>query len=437
MQYSDHRCPQLVFVPTPANQQHKVSIEDRYSITEQIAETNCVLAPFSRLTLSMPFEEVELNDGTTMPSIAFGTGSKWKGHDVTSYVEQAIELGFSHIDTAQFYGTEQYVGTAIRESGLARADIYVTTKYSGLGTPSYAINNSLQKLGLKSVDLYLIHNPASLTIYPGLWSQFEKFQELGLTKSIGVSNFNLEQLQSLVSRAKVVPAVNQINFSPYNYAQNKELLEYSKKHGIVTEAYSSLSPITRYPGGPVDKPVNAAAKRLEITPTQVILSWVRSKGVVIVTTSSTKEHMQEYLEVADLPPLTDEEIAAIDEAGAKGPPTLSLIWADSRPTAMLALVFMKALQTSITEIVPLVYFPRRAYGIVFCCTLPTVILTAETVEDEDEWNAVYCLSQSAQPRRKYLRACKPDTASIAQPKLPPPKALNRPWTTTTSIRTAH
>ncbi|KAI0789823.1 Aldo/keto reductase [Abortiporus biennis] len=257
-----------------------------------------------------------------MPTIAFGTGSKWKGHDVTEYVEQAIELGFSHIDTAQCkcsFMRKQYVGKAIRESALERSELFVTTKFSGLGTARQAITHSLNNLGLKQVDLYLIHNPR--IVPPGTWEQFEKIQADGLAKSIGVSNYTLEQLQVLIKEAKVVPAVNQILFHPYNYAENKALLEYSAKHGIVTEAYSSLSPITRYPGGPVDKPVNAAAERLGATPTQVILSWVRSKGVVIVTTSSTKEHMQEYLDVADLPALTAEEIAAIDSAGAKGPPS--------------------------------------------------------------------------------------------------------------------
>ncbi|GJE97123.1 aldo/keto reductase [Phanerochaete sordida] len=269
----------------------------------------------------MPFGTVKLNDGREMPTIAYGTGSKWKGHDVTTYVEQAIDVGFSHIDTAQFYGTEEFVGSAIKESGLARSELFITTKYSGLGTASDAIQASLEKLGLAFVDLYLIHNPRLLDNIAAVWAQFESFQKAGFAKSIGVSNFQLDQLKPLVASANVVPAVNQIFFNPYNYAENKELLEFSQKHGIVTEAYSSLAPITRYPGGPVDKPVNAAAKRLGATPTQVILSWVRSKGVVIVTTSSTKAHMKEYLDVADLPSLTDDEITAIDEGGKNGPPS--------------------------------------------------------------------------------------------------------------------
>nr|VWP02301.1 Mannitol dehydrogenase [Ganoderma boninense] len=275
-----------------------------------------------------------------MPVIAFGTGSKWKGkarlclrgaplafterattalQDVTDYVIQAVETGFSHIDTAQWYQTEDGVGDAIRESALDRRELYLTTKWSGLTTIPEAIDNSLKELGVKYVDLYLIHNPRQVEDLEQAWREFEKIKETGLSKSIGVSNFNVQQLQQIVKIAKFKPAVNQILFHPYNYAENKELLEYSAKHGIITEAYSSLTPITRYPGGPVDAPLKAAADRLNATPVQVLLSWVRSKGVAIVTTSSTKGHLEEYLEVADLPSLTEEEIAAIDEAGAKGP----------------------------------------------------------------------------------------------------------------------
>ncbi|RPD62288.1 Aldo/keto reductase [Lentinus tigrinus ALCF2SS1-7] len=256
-----------------------------------------------------------------MPVIAFGTGSKWKGQDVTDYVIQAIETGFSHIDSAQWYRTEDSVGRALHETAVDRSDLYITTKWSGLTSIPEAIQNSLTQLGVKNVDLYLIHNPHFIKDLETDWKEFEKIKESGLSKSIGVSNFDLKLLQQLVKVAKVKPAVNQILFHPYNYAETKELLEYSAKHGIVTEAYSSLTPITQYPGGPVDKALQAAAKRLNASPTQVILAWVRSKGVAIVTTSSSKEHLQEYLDVADLPALTDEEIAAIDEAGAKGPPS--------------------------------------------------------------------------------------------------------------------
>ncbi|KAJ6535125.1 NADP-dependent oxidoreductase domain-containing protein [Mycena capillaripes] len=267
----------------------------------------------------MPFGTLPLNDGKKIPAIAFGTGSIYKGVDVTQYVNQALDAGFWHIDTAQFYQTEEYVGNVIHESGLARSDLYVTTKY-GMGDVQEALQKSLSNLRIEYVDLYLIHQPRFVPDVDAAWKEFETIKKDGLAKSIGVSNFTLEGLQSLVQKALVWPAVNQIEFHPYNYAQNKALVEWSSRHGIVTEGYSSLSSITKFPGGPVDAPVAAAAARLGISPTQVLLSWVRAKGVVIVTTTSSKDRLEEYLAVGDLPPLSDADIAAIDEAGAKGPP---------------------------------------------------------------------------------------------------------------------
>ncbi|KAJ6537698.1 NADP-dependent oxidoreductase domain-containing protein [Mycena capillaripes] len=247
----------------------------------------------------MPFGTLPLNDGKNIPAIAFGTGSTYKRTDVTRYVQQALEAGFWHIDTAQCIG-------------LARSELYITTKYAS-GDVQETVRSSLSNLGFEYVDLYLIHNPRNIP---------DVDAKDGLAKSIGVSNFTLEALQSLVQKALVWPAVNQIEFHPYNYAKNKALLEWSSKHGIVTEAYSSLSSITKFPSGPVDAPVAAAAARLGISPTQVLLSWVRAKGVVIVTTTSHKDRLEEYLAVGDLPQLPDADVAAIDAAGAQGPPGL-------------------------------------------------------------------------------------------------------------------
>ncbi|KAJ7143517.1 Aldo/keto reductase [Mycena crocata] len=270
----------------------------------------------------MPYGTVTLNDGNEMPTIAYGTGSVLKGKDVTALCQQAMEVGFSHIDTAQAYGTEETVGRAVRESALPRSDLFITSKYHH-GEIQMSVRVSLYLLKLQYLDLYLIHHPSFVRDLDFAWKQFERIKDDGLAKSIGVSNFNLEQLQNLVKVARILPAVNQISLNPYNYAENKDLIAYSAKHGIVTEAYSSLAPITKAPGGPVDAPVAAAAKRLGITPTQVILLWARSKGASIVTTSSSKEHLEEYMQVGDLPlDLTQDEIAAIDEAGAKGPPSV-------------------------------------------------------------------------------------------------------------------
>ncbi|KIJ53163.1 hypothetical protein M422DRAFT_155633 [Sphaerobolus stellatus SS14] len=268
----------------------------------------------------MPFSTTPLNDGNAIPQIAFGTAVANKGKDVFGQIEQAIETGFWHIDTAQSYKTEESVGDAIRESGLARKDLYITTKFSGLSEIEEAIQTSLKQIGVSYVDLYLVHHPRHIKDdFAGGWAKIEQIKAQGLAKSIGVSNFTVNDLQTLLKTAKVTPAVNQISFHPYNYQQNKSLLEFSAKNGIVIEGYNPLTSITRFPGGPVDKAVQVAADRLGVSPAQVLLSWVKSKGVVIVTTSSKKSRLEEYLAVGDLPSLLPEEIAAIEEAGAQGP----------------------------------------------------------------------------------------------------------------------
>jgi len=271
----------------------------------------------------MPFFDKVLNDGNKIPSIAYGTGSVNKHKDIHEYIELALDTGFSHIDTAQGYENEEAVAIAIRESGLNRSELYITTKYGG-GNIEEAIHTSLNKLEIKQLDLYLIHSPTLIENgdFEGAWREFERFKQEGLTKSIGVSNFTVADLQKLLKTAHIKPAVNQIRLHPYNYAENASLLDYHSVHGIVTEAYGSLASITTFPKGPVDIPVEKAAKRLGITPTQVIFLWVKAKGAVIVTTSSSKQHLEQYFGSGDLPPLTQEEVAAIDAAGAKGPPVM-------------------------------------------------------------------------------------------------------------------
>ncbi|KAA1478082.1 Aldo/keto reductase [Dentipellis sp. KUC8613] len=271
----------------------------------------------------MSIPTVTLNDGNKIPVIGFGTGSSLYEKDATEYVDHALEAGFSHIDTAAIYKNESSVGEAIRASGLERSDLWVTTKYDG-GDILQGIQTSLSKLGLKSVDLYLIHFPRLVSSdFEGAWEEFEKLKKDGLAKSIGVSNFSVQDLKTVVNSGSITPSVNQIRLHPYNYASYKDLLAYSAQHNIVIEAYGSLAPITTYPGGPVDKVLATIAKRIGGTPAQVIFKWVIAKGAVVVTTTSKESRLKEYLAVVDLPDLTADEIAAIEEAGAKGPSSTS------------------------------------------------------------------------------------------------------------------
>ncbi|KDR79261.1 hypothetical protein GALMADRAFT_1230669 [Galerina marginata CBS 339.88] len=269
----------------------------------------------------MPWETVKFNDGNAIPGIGFGTGSIPLGDPTVNQVDQAISLGFSHIDTAQSYRNEAEAGKAILQSGLARNEIFITTKFSGVGGLDIetSIKNSLKNLGVSYVDLYLIHHPRlAVPDIPTTWKQMEAVKEAGFAKSIGISNYQVKDLEILLASAKITPVVNQILLHPYVYKQQTPVLEFSAEKGIVIEAYSPLIPLTRAPGGPVDKPVKAAAKRLGVSEDQVLLAWAKAKGAVALTTSSKKERLEGYIHAGDLV-LTKEEIKAIDDAGAKGP----------------------------------------------------------------------------------------------------------------------
>ncbi|CUA69022.1 hypothetical protein RSOLAG22IIIB_08273 [Rhizoctonia solani] len=287
----------------------------------------------------------QLNDGRNIPAIAFGTGTALWRKNATASVLRAIEGGFNHIDTSSLGGNEDSVGEALRQAfgeigaveeetalekqkygRLAREDIWVTTKLGGGMNvdAEEALDISLKKLGLSYVDLYLINWPEFTPDILKTWSELERAQAHGKAKSIGVSNFNIDQLKLIVEHGKVLPAVNQIRFHPYDYHAHElaELLDYANSHGIRIESYSGLASITKLPGGPVDGVVKDIAQRLgsEVTHAQVLMSWMRAKGVVIVTTTSRKERIQEYLNAFKLPPLTDKDVCAIDEAGKHPPP---------------------------------------------------------------------------------------------------------------------
>ncbi|KAI6011948.1 NADP-dependent oxidoreductase domain-containing protein [Pisolithus marmoratus] len=268
----------------------------------------------------MPWDPIRLNSGYYIPSIAFGTWKLGNGQGPIDQVEQALDTGFNHIDTAQVYRNESETGTALRESGLSRSDVFVTTKYSGLNgldIPT-SIQNSLSNLGVEYVDLYLIHHPRlAVPDIPTVWAQMEKVREAGLAKSIGVSNFDAKDLAVLLASAKVKPAVNQILLHPYVYSRQRPILEYAAANGIVIEAYSTLTPITNMPGGPLDKPLNEIATKLGATTDQVLFAWVKAKGAVVVTTSSKKSRLEGYLAAGDIV-LSEEDVAAIDAAGELG-----------------------------------------------------------------------------------------------------------------------
>lgn len=274
---------------------------------------------------------LKLADGTAVPVPAFGTGTAWYqsgGHDpsgarnqeLIATIKSALRVGYRHLDAAEMYGTNYEVGIAMKESGVPREDIFLTTKvWSDLKDPVKSLEDSLKRLQVDYVDLYLIHAPFFSKESHGIdlkeaWEAMEAVHDKGLAKHIGVSNFRVADLEQLLSFARVKPAANQIEFNPY--LQSPELVSFCHEHGITVEAYCPLTPITRKPGGPVDPVTAEIAKKYDKSPGQVLLRWTMQQGIIPVTTSGKESRMKEQL-LIDGFELIEEEVKRIREAGSE------------------------------------------------------------------------------------------------------------------------
>ncbi|KZT26510.1 Aldo/keto reductase [Neolentinus lepideus HHB14362 ss-1] len=273
-------------------------------------------------TLTFP-----LNDGTIVPALAFGTGTALYQKDAQNAVVTAIKTGFIHLDGAQMYGNEDSLGDAIVAAGKPRDSLYITTKLNKLSkgqTVKSTLEQSLKKLKVDYVNLFLIHMPNHHEVsLKEIWKQMEEVQKEGLAKTIGVSNFRIQDFEEILPGATVKPAVNQIELHPYVWGATESLYEYTTKLGIRTESYGGLTPIVRARGGPLDPVLAKITGRVTktrgkpVSEGQVLSKWLLQKGVIVVTTSSKEERVKEYLEVPTLPDLTAEEIAEIESAGKK------------------------------------------------------------------------------------------------------------------------
>ncbi|KAJ3807794.1 NADP-dependent oxidoreductase domain-containing protein [Lentinula aff. lateritia] len=269
----------------------------------------------------------KLNDGAQIPWLGFGTGTALFNKDSTEAVKVAIQTGVTHLDGAQLYRNEESLGQGIKDSGIPREKLFVTTKLAETPTAptiKATLEESLRKLSLDYVDLFLIHSPVVALREGKLkqwWKEMEEIKKGGLAKSIGVSNFTVEHLQIILEDATVVPAVNQLH--PYVWDVASKIYSFCKDKGIVIESYGGLSPIVRAPGGPVDPVLASAAERLSkesgtnVSPGQVLSKWLIQKDVVVVTTSSKVSRIEEALLTASLPDLTVDEIFAIETEGSK------------------------------------------------------------------------------------------------------------------------
>ena len=253
---------------------------------------------------------VTLNNGVTMPWLGLGVYKTQEGTEVEHAVRAALELGYRSIDTAALYQNELGVGRAIRESGIARETLFVTTKVwnsnQGYELTLRAFEESLEKLSMDYVDLYLIHWPVKGK-YKETWKALEKIYRDGRAKAIGVSNFHVHHLQDLMESSEVVPAVNQVEYHPY--LQQVALLAFCNQQQIWLEAWS---PLAR--GGEVlHHPVIAEiARNHGKSPAQVILRWDLQKGVVTIPKSIHTERIRENSEVFDFE-LTPQDMSKIAE----------------------------------------------------------------------------------------------------------------------------
>ncbi|BAW04068.1 oxidoreductase [Nocardia seriolae] len=253
-----------------------------------------------------------------MPKLGFGV-YKVAGDEAAGTISTALELGYRSIDTASFYGNEDAVGRAVRESGLPRDEVFVTTKLwnadHGYDAAMRAFDASLERLGLDTIDLYLIHWPLpSADLYVDTFRALQALKRQGRVVSIGVSNFTRAQLERVIAETGEVPAINQVELHPY-YAQS-ELRAFHAAHGIVTEAWSPLGRGAEFN----DSVVIALADRLGRTPAQIILRWHMQLGNVAIPKSMTPARMAENLAVFDFE-LTGREmtqIAGIDKGARQG-----------------------------------------------------------------------------------------------------------------------
>ncbi|WP_203336430.1 aldo/keto reductase [Nocardioides limicola] len=271
----------------------------------------------------MTVPTIALNDDTAIPQLGFGV-FKVPPAETATTVATALEVGYRHIDTAQMYANEAGVGDAIAASGLARDDVYVTTKLNnGFHLPAEAkasLSRSLELLRLDVVDLFLIHWPLP-TRYDGdfvqTWQALIELREAGLTRSIGVSNFQPAHLDRIIAETGVVPAVNQVEVHPF--FDNTAVREADARHGVATEAWAPIGQ-----GKVLDEPtIGAVAAELGRTPSQVTLRWHVQRGDIVFPKSMHAARMAENFAIFDFT-LSDEQMARISgldegEAGRLGP----------------------------------------------------------------------------------------------------------------------
>lgn len=290
--------------------------------------------------MSLVGKHFKLANGATVPAVAYGAGTKWfklsdaqVDQSLVKSVKAALDLGFTHIDAAEIYNTDAEIGAAV--AGRSRSSYFLTDKYavgdsthqnfSKHGDPYNSLKFHLQeRLKLDYVDLYLLHSPFISKDHHGFdlqeaWRSLEKLVDDGLAKSIGVSNFAVDDLKKVLEIARIKPVVNQIEFNAFLQDQTPGVVEFSKKNDILVEAYSPLGPISKGNSAELNTYLDSVAAKYNKTQAQVLLRWVIENNILPVTTSSNEERIAQFADIFDFQ-LTAEEVDAIGAIGKKHKP---------------------------------------------------------------------------------------------------------------------
>jgi diketogulonate reductase-like aldo/keto reductase len=251
-----------------------------------------------------------LADGNQMPMLGLGVWQVTSGAACVNAVRWALDLGYRHIDTAQAYRNEESVGRGLRDSGVPRRDVFITTKfYPGRkfswrrNDPVAAAEQSLRRLGVDRLDLYLVHWPAGGPTWA--WPRMERVRELGLARSVGVSNFSARELEEVIAVGTIPPAVNQVQFSPPQY--RRALLDACRRRNVAVEAYSPLGTGRHLS----DETVNRVAQRAGRTPAQVLLRWCLQRDLVVIPKSVHRERIAQNAQIFDFA-LSEQDVAELD-----------------------------------------------------------------------------------------------------------------------------
>lgn len=260
----------------------------------------------------MNIPSIRLSDGNSIPQIGLGLWKNRLPSHVTRAVEAALKEGYRHFDSAQIYGNERFLGSALQKFGVKREELYITTKlWNGNQWPEDALESfdkSLEHLKTDYVDLFLVHFPVTETRAMA-WRAMEKIHESGRAKSIGVSNYTVRHLEELLANCRVKPVINQVEL--HVYLQQPELIAFCKKHDIVVEAYSPLA----HAHGMDNEVLQAIADKHGKSTAQVMIRWCIEKGLVPLPKSTHADRIKANIEVFDFA-LDADDMAKIEKLEA-------------------------------------------------------------------------------------------------------------------------